>query len=562
MLMALFAALTARIDRLIHFRSMHAHALAHPGAALREGARRLRSGVEPMLRVEVAIWALLQSLAVWMTVVTAMLLTGCASFDGARTQARAIDPATLAAPTTIGSAQRADAAWPTDTWWTQFGDPALDALVDEGLAGGNAINLRLAEARLRNAQAVARNAQSGAYPSLELNANFMRDHYSEHYLFPPPLGGGTFNVPTASLDFRYDLDFWGRNRAAIETARSQVEASVADGQAARLALSTSIARAWFQLQRLAALREVTEQAISQRSDVLSLAQQRFDAGLDTNAELRQAQASLPSTRVELAQIDESIALTRNQIAALLGKGPDRGREIGVPHGVASAVVPLPATLPVDLVGRRPDIVAARWRVEAARGAIASARAAFYPNINLVASAGFIALGASQFLRFDSRNWSGGPALTLPIFEGGRLRANLAGRNADYDAAVEQYNATLVDAVRDVADQVVSLQSADAQLPDQDLARLRTQQAFDVAVIRYKAGLTTYLTVLNAQTAVLQQSRADAELRARVLDLNVQLVRALGGGYHEETTGPNGVSDRADGTNRLGGNPPAAPLAAR
>ena len=241
MLMAFFAAAAARIHRRIHQDDMLTCALTHPRSALKEGARRLRSGVEPMMRVEVAIWALLQSVAVWMTIATAMLLAGCASFDGAHTQARAIDAATLVSAKTIGAEQRPEAAWPTDAWWKQFGDPALDALIDEGLADGNAINLRLAEARLRNAQAVVRNAQSGAYPSLELNANFMRDHYSDHYLFPPPLGGSTFNVPTASLDFRYDLDFWGRNRAAIETARSQAQVAQADGQAARLALSTSIA---------------------------------------------------------------------------------------------------------------------------------------------------------------------------------------------------------------------------------------------------------------------------------------------------------------------------------
>ena len=120
----------------------------------------------------------------------------------------------------------------------------------------------------------------------------------------------------------------------------------------------------------------------------------------------------------------------------------------------------------------------------------------------------------------------GSAIHLPIFDAGALRANLAGRNADYDVAVEQYNTTLVDAVRDVADQVVSIRSVNAQFADQELARVKTEQAYDVAAVRYRAGLTTYLTVLNAQTAVLQQQRADAELRARVLDLDVALTRAL------------------------------------
>ena len=517
------------------------HALMHtrPREALRVGARSLRSGVGPLLRLEVAIWALLQSIVVWMAVVTAMLLGGCASFDGSRTRAVALDGTQLETSKTLGAATVNAAAathqttgdlWPTDRWWKQFGDPQLNALIDEALKDGGAITLRLAEARLRSAQAAARGLESRDLPAVDLNANSTRERFSAHYIYPPPLGGSTHTLNQATIDLRYELDFWGRNRAAIATARSQVRAAEADAQAARLALTTSIARGWFQLQRLASLRDVTLAAIRQRENVLSLAKQRFDAGLDTHAELRQAEAALPASRVDLAQIDESIGLVRNQIAALLGKGPDRGRDIGVPEGKGSTVIALPASLPAELIGRRPDIAAARWRVEAARGQIDAAKAQFYPNINLVASAGLLALGGAHFLDSSSRNLSAGPAVSLPIFEGGRLRAHLAGKNAEYDAAVEQYNATLVDAVKDVADQVVSLQSVSAQLADQELARIKTEQAFDVALIRYKAGLATYLTVLNAQTSVLQQQRADAELRARVLDLDVALTRALGGGY--------------------------------
>ena len=199
-----------------------------------------------------------------------------------------------------------------------------------------------------------------------------------------------------------------------------------------------------------------------------------------------------------------------------------------------------ASLPAALIGRRPDLVAARWRVEAARRDIANAKAQFYPNINLVASAGFLALGAARFLDVGSRNLSLGPAFSLPIFDGGRLRANLAGKDADYDAAVEQYNQTLVDAVKDVADQIVSLQSVKAQLADSELARVKTEQAYDVAQIRYKAGLATYLTVLSAQTAVLAQQRADTELKGRVADLEIGLIRALGGGYEAERNDASAV----------------------
>lgn len=532
MLIAFFD-VACRISRRVQH-TMSTLRLTRPCTALKAGARAIRSGVVPLLRPEVAVWALLQGIAVWVTVATAMLLTGCASFDGSKAGGALRRPDSYAVTQTFGSAVVADdavaVAWPSDTWWKAFDDPRLDALIDEALSGDGVGPLRQAEARLRGAQAFVRGAQARESASVELNAASRRERYTENYIYPPPLGGSTYTLNNARLDFAYDLDFWGRNRSSIAAGRSQEQASRADAQAARLAVTTSIARAWFQLQRLGALRDVTLAAIRQRDEVLALARQRFDAGLDTNAELRQAEALLPAARVDLVQIDESIGLVRNQIAVLLGKGPDRGREIGVPHGTGTTVVALPASLPAELLGRRPDLVAARWRVEAARSQIDVAKAQFYPNINLVASAGFLAFGASRFVSAGSRDLSAGAAFTLPIFEGGALRANLAGRDADYDVAVEQYNAVLVDAVRDVADQIVSIESVRGQLDDQALARVKTEQAYDVAVIRYKAGLTTYLTVLNAQTAVLQQQRADAELHARILDLDVALTRALGGGY--------------------------------
>lgn len=540
MLIALLDYLCARPAVLALTNGIH-----RPRAALRAGVRAVRSGFAPLMRREVAVWALLQSLAVWLTIATAMLLTGCASFDGSQTVGKLREPASYAVATTLGANIASDpvaAAWPMDDWWKAFNDPQLDALVAEALADGGVGPLRQAEARLRGAQAIVRSAEAREGVRVDLNAGSQRERFTENYIYPPPLGGATYTVNRGTLDFGYEVDFWGRTRAAIAANRSQEQAGRADAQAARLAVTTSIARAWFQLQRLGALRDVTLSAIKQREDVLGLAQQRFEAGLDTNAELRQAEALVPASRVDLAQIDESIGLVRNQIAALLGKGPDRGSEIGVPHGTGTTAVALPATLPAELLGRRPDLVAARWRVEAARSQIDVAKAQFYPNIDLVASAGFLAFGATRFLQAGSRDISAGAALTLPIFDAGALRANLAGRNADYDVAVEQYNAVLVDAVRDVADQIVSIQSVNAQTADQELARVKTEQAYDVAVVRYRAGLTTYLTVLNAQTAVLQQQRADAELRSRVLDLDVALTRALGGGYCAEAL-PDPVAAR-------------------
>ena len=190
-------------------------------------------------------------------------------------------------------------------------------------------------------------------------------------------------------------------------------------------------------------------------------------------------------------------------------------------------------IPADLLGRRADIVAARWRVEASTKDVANAKAQFYPNINLAAFAGFSSLGFGQLFKSGSEQWGVGPALRLPIFEGGRLRANLRGKSADQDAAVESYNAAVIGAVRDVADQVASSQSIVRQQTQQRAAQAAAESAYEIALQRYKAGLGNYLNVLTAETSVLSQRRVAVDLSARALDTQVALIRALGGGYQAD-----------------------------
>jgi len=193
-------------------------------------------------------------------------------------------------------------------------------------------------------------------------------------------------------------------------------------------------------------------------------------------------------------------------------------------------VAVPGTLPIDLLGRRADITAARWRVEAATNDAKSAKAAFYPNISLTAFAGLQSIGFDQFFKSGAEQWGVGPAIRLPIFDSGRLRANLRVKNADIDAAVESYNGAVIDAVHDVADQLSSLRSIDRQQTEQVSAQSAAESAYDLATQRYKAGLGTYLTVLNAEASVLTQRRQAADLKARALDTQIALIRALGGGY--------------------------------
>jgi NodT family efflux transporter outer membrane factor (OMF) lipoprotein len=271
----------------------------------------------------------------------------------------------------------------------------------------------------------------------------------------------------ATLDFSFEFDFWNKNGAALSAALSQAQGAAADAEAARLALTTGIARAYYNLQRLFAQREVSRAAITQREDIVRITNERFSAGLDTKVEVRQAEAALATVRTELAQYDDAIVVARNQIAALTGAGPVRGDSIAAVRMSAGPVTALPASIPLDLVSRRPEITASRWRVDASTHDIEVAKAQFYPNINIAAFAGLSSLGLSNFLLSSSGIFGVGPAIHLPIFEGGRLNANLHGREADANLAIATYNEVVIDAVHELADAVSSIRG---------LARTAAEQA--------------------------------------------------------------------------------------
>ncbi|MDE2315868.1 MAG: efflux transporter outer membrane subunit, partial [Xanthomonadaceae bacterium] len=218
---------------------------------------------------------------------------------------------------------------------------------------------------------------------------------------------------------------------------------------------------------------------------------------------------------------------------LLGKGPDRGREIGRPHLLSPAELAVPADLPVDLVGHRADLVAARWRVQSAGKEIQAAKAAFLPNLNLGVMAGLIAVGGESLFQLPARFYSVAPSLSLPIFDGGRLRANLSARDAQYDLAVAQYNQTLVRAVNEVADDVDAAQSLTEQAAAQSRALAAAQDAWQLAEQRYKAGVGSYLEALSVRQQLLVAEQRMAALKAQQADQSVQLIGALGGGYRPD-----------------------------
>ncbi len=459
-----------------------------------------------------------------------LLAAGCASTSGLSTQATLKNADALAAEKSLAGTAGFAAAWPATEWWRSFNDPQLDQLMEEALAGRP--TLKIAAARTHKARAFAENARSALYPQVNADLEITREHFTERGLVPPPFTGSWNTLHQLQATLNWELDFWGKNRAAYESALGQARATAVDAYAARLALSTNIARAYVQLQRAYLQLDVAEATLHEREQLYALTRDRNAAGIDSRLELKQAESALPATREQIAQLQETIQLTRNQLAALLGQGPDRGLAISRPAATALAPVALPSTLPAELLGRRPDLIAQRARVEAAQKDIASAKAEFYPNVNLMAFVGLQSLGGAGFLSAASRMMGFGPAVSLPIFDAGRLRANLAGRNADYDIAVEQYNQTLADAIRDVVDQLASYQSLDEQRKQQVQAQATAQEAYDLALLRYREGIGNYLQVLSAEAPLLAQRGLDADLRSRELALAINLIRALGGGFDE------------------------------
>lgn len=450
----------------------------------------------------------------------ALALAGCASFDGIAPTARSLQAADLGAG---GAAME----WPAADWWSVFADPELGRLIERALADNP--GLKIAQARVVRAQAAAGSAESALYPQLNADASLQRQRYSEHADVPPPIAGSVQEFGRARLTAGWEIDFFGRNRAALDAALGSAQAAAADAQAARVLLASEVARRYFGLARLIEQRDNALDTLKQRRAILKLVDERVQAGLDTKVEYEQAAGAVPEIERDLAGLDEQIALARHGLAALLGAGPQAADAIS-PRLAQVRAPDLPASLPADLVGRRADLTAARLRVQAALRQVDAAKAEFYPNVNLLAFVGFSAFGLANWFDSGSREAGVGAAIHLPIFDAGRLRANLRGKSADADAAVETYNATLVEALRQVADPVATLAALERQQAQQAQALSAAQNALDLALQRYRAGLGGYLSVLAAETNVLAQRRTSTDLKARGLDARVQLIHALGGGY--------------------------------
>jgi len=423
----------------------------------------------------------------------------------------------------------AQSAWPAERWWKSYGDAQLDRLIGEGIAGSP--DLAAAVARFRTAQGFAQQAGAALLPSVDGSASIDEQNQSQN------VAGSHGQVPsgwhatgTTVLSFNLDLDLFGKNRAALRAASRDADAARFDVEESRLLLTTGIASTYADLAALYAQRDSLEAALDIRTQTLKFVRGRYDGGIETIDSVRQAEARIPETRSELAAVEEAIMLDKHALAALVGQGPDRALTIGRPAPGALHAQGIPADASINLIGRRPDIAAARVRVEAAGERIKEARAAFYPDINIAALVGLQSLGLGSLFDGGSRFAGVSPAVSLPLFHGGALQGQYRGRRGQYDEAVANYDSQVVQALRETADTLTSQRQLAERLAQSRSALAAYEDALRVARGRYEQGLTDYLTVLTAQESVVNARLSVARLESRAFTLDVQLVRSLGGGF--------------------------------
>ncbi len=413
-------------------------------------------------------------------------------------------------------------------WWTALGDAQLNALMAAALAGNPSLDAALA--RLRAARASLAESDSSTAPQIALDASLSRQRLSGRYTIPPPYAGTTRWIASAQAGLDWNLDLFGRQAALIAQAGAGLHAAELDAAAARLAIAGNVASAYVDLARSYALADVARDLVVSRQQSLKLANTRIRTGLASDFDARAAETLLAEAQQALIRAEGGRTLAVHALAALVGRGADFYPSVTRPTLNADRLAPLPDTLPADLLGRRPDLLAGQARIDAAVAGRTAARADFYPNIDLRALIGLSSIGIGNFFAADAATYGGGPALHLPLFDGGRLRALYAGAGARLDLAVADYDAAVLRAVRETADAL-----SQVAITGQDLAQQRRVLAGLDATIRLdrtriSTGLGSQLDVLETGTRVLAARQTEASLVADAALRRVQLLIALGGGF--------------------------------
>ncbi len=418
---------------------------------------------------------------------------------------------------------------PRGEWWRVFDDAELDRL--QALAAPNNQELAAAMARFDEARAAVDISRADLFPQVQLGAIYTRQRTS----FNQPQNGSpagispTFNNFLLPLQAGWEVDLWGRVRRQVESARASLAASAADLEGVKLAIQAELTADYFALRALDAEYDVVLRSVDTYQRSLELTVNRRKGGVASDLDVAQAETQLRATEATLPGLRLQRANLVHALAALCGQ-PATGFDLA---GVREPVAPpplVPPSLPSELLERRPDISSAEQHMAAANAQIGVAQSAFYPQIQINGLAGFQSVDASTWFTWPSRFWAVGPSLQLPLFTGGRNRAQLALSKAAYTETVASYRQTVLRAFQEVEDQVAAQRLLETQLGAQVAALTAAQHQLEIANNRYKAGLVTYLEVAVAQASALNQERTVVELRRDRLVAATSLIRALGGGW--------------------------------
>ncbi|WP_246167078.1 efflux transporter outer membrane subunit [Oryzomonas japonica] len=408
-------------------------------------------------------------------------------------------------------------------WWQLFNDPQLNAL-EEQVAVSNQ-NVLAAEAGFRQARALIQSAKAGYYPTVSVGASATRAHQSSTLGSSAKSDATTYTIP---VDISWEADIWGRVRRSVEASRANAQASEADLAALRLSAQAQLAQAYFQLRTQDAQKAFLDATVAYYRKSLELTKNRYASGVAAKADVLQAETLLKSTQAQAIDLGVQRAQYEHAIALLIGKPAADFSLPAAPLEAAPPVIPL--GVPSLLLERRPDIAASERRMAAANAQIGVAEAAWYPSITLSASGGLETTSFSRWLSWPSRFWSVGPAVSETLFDGGLRSAQNDQARAAYDAEVATYRQTVLTGFQEVEDNLAALRILEEESKVQDEAVQAARQSVAVAENQYKAGITSYLTLLTAQAAELANERTAITIRGSRMTAGVLLIKALGGGW--------------------------------
>jgi NodT family efflux transporter outer membrane factor (OMF) lipoprotein len=473
-----------------------------------------------------------------------LLIAGCAWIPSGDKPAEFLKTPTMGhtlSHTGQGVPLAATEHWPHDRWWREFGSPELNGLM--AIALKDNIGLKVAAARLRQAQALARVEGARLLPFLDAEMEFANERISENGVFAAlnreeAAGANIVFGQINPFNFRYEFDFWGKNRAAMDAALGEAAAEKAELAEVLLQLTGAIARSYIQGMALRQQLDLAHAMVELRRDLLDLDETRLRLGLDSTDHVKQATIELEQVNKREAGLRDQLDIQRNLLPRLIGDGPDLTQNLFTGTVISPEKIRLPAKFPLELLSHRPDLASALHRAEAAAQQVKVAKASFLPTIDLTAFAGLNALrltkGASSLanLLFSGSSFSYGiaPGLRLPLFEGERLRGELSAQRAEYHGAVELYNETLLQAVQEVADNLSRWRETRSILEAHGRLLSAQQENLDLAQQRFRNGLDDRRALVAQQHAVLDQEYALKTLNADQLVAMVDLMEALGGGY--------------------------------